>query len=113
MIEEYLALLDEVESTVSPMDFKRFQDDEYEAIFKNESGWFVSFEGERYVMPAFELSIGKEDLKFSVRLLMTVFNVADKPSLSRQLKFIEERSSVLFVSPPPYLAEYQRLNQVV
>ena len=113
MIEDYQALLGEVETTVLTMGFYKSQDDEYEAMFLNESGWFISFEGERYVRPAFELSIGKEDLKFSVRLLMTVFNVTDKPSLSKQLRFVEERSSDLFVSPPPYLAEYQKVDQVV
>ena len=113
MFNDYKALLNKIETAVVPMGFSQSRNDEYEAVFWNNSGWFISFEGERYVRPAFELTIGKDELRFSVRILMTVFNVTDKPSLTRQLKFLEEKFDDLFISPPPYLAEYQKADQIV
>jgi len=112
MIKDYQLLLDEIETAVLSMGFKKTHDDEFEAIFSNDSGWTILFEGERYVRPAFELSVGKDCFKFSVRLLMAIFNVDDKPSLSRQLKFISEKYKDVFVTPPPYLLKYEKANEV-
>ncbi len=112
MIKEYQQLLDEVGMIALSLGFNKTHDSDYQALFSNDSGWFISFEGERYFRPAFELSIGKDDLKFSVRLLMAVFDVNDKPSLSRQLEFLGEKYNDLFILPPPYISEYERIDSV-
>ena len=113
MINDYRPLLEKVKKSVIPMGFKLDKDNDFEATFSNDSGWSIFFEGERYVEnPAFELSIGANGQSFSVRLLMEVFRVDEKPSLKNQLKFIDDKYESLFVFPPPYLAEYQKVNEI-
>lgn len=112
MIKDYQLLLDEVKNTVLPMGFMLIKNDDFEAVFSNDNGWLISFEGERYVRPAFDLVVGINDLSFSTRLLMEVFDVNEKPSLTAQLDFIAKNYKNIFVFPPPYAKAYEKLNEV-
>lgn len=114
MIEGYQRVLKEVEVAVKEMRFALTEDTEYEAVFTNEKGWIISLEGERYCAPAFNLmvAVGQEEKRFAVYLLMTVFGEDIKPSLVNSLAFVKEYKDRLFVSPAPYEAEYDKLNNV-
>lgn len=112
MIKDYQPLLEKVKNSVLPIGFSLIKDDAYEATFSNSDGWMISFEGERYARPAFDLSVSINNSKFSVWLLMEVFNITDKPSLTKQLKFISEKHKEIFVFPPPYSEQYDKADGI-
>ena len=112
MIKDYQPHLEKVKNSVSSIGFSLVKDDAYEATFLNSDGWVIGLEGERYARPAFDLSVSINNSKFSVWLLMEVFNVTDKPSLTEQLRFISEKYKEIFVFPPPYLKQYDKANEV-
>lgn len=112
MIKEYKALLKEVECVVFPLGFSVIKNNDFEVVFSNADNWVISFQGERYVRGAFELFVGVNGYSFSVRILMMVFNVFEKPSLKNQLKFISDEKENIFILPPPYAELYDVLNDV-
>ena len=112
MIGDYDEFLGKVKVRLSELGFSLDENTDYMATFSNNTNWSVVFEVERYVRPAFDLSVSVGGLRFSVWILMRVFNVGSKPSLDAQLQFIIDKHEQIFIYPPPYAEEYNRLNDV-
>ncbi len=110
MIEDYKDLLEIVRKKLSSIGFKLREDTDYIAYFSRNGDWEISFEGDKYVRPSFDLSAEFHDLDFSIRILMKIFKNHTKPSLDEQLNFIIDNQDKIFVFPPPYADEYEILN---
>ena len=110
MIDDYKALLEIVKNKLELIGFSLREDTEFVAYFSGSSDWKILFEGERYVRPAFNLSVQYYDSEFSIRILMKLFKNYKKPSLDEQLKFLIENHDQIFVYPPPYAKKYEIIN---
>ena len=110
MIDDYKALLEIVRNKLEFIGFSLREDTEFIAYFSGNSGWEILFEGERYVRPAFNLSVQYSDSEFSIRILMKLFKNYKKPSLDEQLKFLVENHDQIFVYPPPYAKKYEIID---
>ncbi len=110
MIDDYKALLEIVKNKLELIGFSLRKDTDFIACFSGNSDWEISFEGERYVRPAFNLSVQCFDSEFSIRILMKLFKNYKRPSLDEQLKFLIENHDQIFVYPPPYANEYEIIN---
>lgn len=132
MIRDYQAPLSTVVHHLAAMGFTLEEDAEFWAIFKNEEGWKIVFEGERYVRPAFDITIEfvyedkkrlkemdrKSPIRYSIRILMKVFERIEHieckvPSLENQLEFLRIYMDKIFIYPPTYTDDYNRENKWV
>ena len=110
MISDYEDLLEIVKIKLELIGFSLREDTDFVAYFSGDSDWEISFEGDKYVRPSFNLSAEIYDSEFSIRILMEVFKNYKKPSLEEQLNFLIDNHRKIFVFPPPYSDEYEVLN---
>jgi hypothetical protein len=117
MVPEYDDLLPLVLSKLATIGYQLSENDDFVAKFENGSDWYIIFEGDPYVRPAFNLVVNMQDKSgniihsFNVRLLMEVFSVKEKPSLSAQLDFIIKYHNEIFSQMAQYKGRYEALNQ--
>jgi hypothetical protein len=110
MISDYEDLLEIVRIKLELIGFSLREDTDFVAYFSGDSDWEISFEGDKYVRPSFNLSVENRDSEFSIRILMKLFKNHKKPSLDEQLNFLIDNHRKIFVFPPPYADEYEILN---
>ena len=112
MIGDYEDLLEKVKIKLELIGLTLREDKDFIAYFSGDSDWEISFEGDKYVRPSFNLSAEIYDSDFSIRILMKLFKNYKKPSLDEQLNFLVDNHRNIFVFPPPYADEYEILNTV-
>ncbi|MBK8456222.1 MAG: hypothetical protein IPL47_03210 [Phyllobacteriaceae bacterium] len=115
MTPVYAPLCKTVERALMPMGFRIVDEHEFVARFKKDSDWSIVFEGERYMQPAFGLFLVFNFEKnsqeyYSIRLLMKIFGIDEKPSLNAQLRFISDHSKQLFDADRTYREAYDKLD---
>ena len=117
MIADYKEIQIELENQICELGFNKTKDEDFLAVYINRKGWTVILEGERYVRPAFDLSIAlnSDSEEFSLWILMKVFSQRDSmaemtPSLTNQLKFLTNNFESLFSEKPWYKEKYDEIN---
>jgi hypothetical protein len=115
MVPEYSTMVSSLLGALVPMGYELNQNSDFLLVLQR-SGRFVVLEGEPFVRGAFNLGITSvwppsPRHMFSVRLLMRIFGVHDKPSLENQLRFLVTNQEVLFESPEAYESQYRDLDE--
>lgn len=117
MIDAYSKILETTKDTISQICFFIESDSEYVAIFSNKSKWKIILEADRYIHPAFDLTVARDlssidEQKYSIRILMKVFNDFRTPSLQNQLDFIiNNTSKIMTEGEVAYKADYIKENE--
>lgn len=126
MRPDYAPYFQEFQSELSKvgLDYAVVYDSELTALLQLNSGWVLSFDCERYYVPAFTVSIAPSTKDamvgkgYALRILMKVFEKKRNreyglPNFHNEALFLATEKKVIFEAPDYYTAEYERLNSQI
>ena len=113
MIDEYKKLQTRISERLGKLGFSCVSDSDFESIFQNGAKTVI-FEGDRYNRPVFLLYVASapQAQRYTIWLLMQIFDPGAKASPNNQLKFIETNEESIFAEHPAFDRAYAELNKI-